>query len=349
MAVQQVQAQVVGAKLLNNIKFIKEPMSTEYLETTKNVYREAAENPQIGLCCTTTPVWQLPGLDIPKRMLEMNYGCGSTVHPGDLVNDPKILYVGVGGGMELLQFAYFSRQQGGVIGIDVVDEMLDASRKNFAEAEKLNPWFRNEFVELRNGDALQLPVEDNSIDVAAQNCLFNIFKEDELKQALKEMYRVLKPHGRLVLSDPTCEKLMPDALKDDERLRALCLSGALPLKDYIKMITDIGFGTVEIRAKRPYRILDPKNYATDELIFIESVEVCAIKDPMPDDGPCVFTGKTAIYFGNEEYFDDHKGHVLMPNQPLAVCDKTGGNLAALQREDIYISESTWFYDGGGCC
>jgi SAM-dependent methyltransferase len=349
MAVQQVPVQAAAVQWLNNIKFIKEPMSTEYLETTKNVYREAAENPQIGLCCTTTPVWQLPGLDIPKRMLEMNYGCGSTVHPRDLVNDPKILYVGVGGGMELLQFAYFSRQQGGVTGIDVVDEMLDASRKNFAEAEKLNPWFRNEFVELRNGDALNLPVDDNSIDVAAQNCLFNIFKEDELKQALKEMYRVLKPHGRLVLSDPTCETLMPDGLKEDERLRALCLSGALPLKDYIKMITDIGFGTVEIRAKRPYRILDPKHYATDKLIFIESVEVCAIKDPMPDDGPCVFTGKTAIYFGNEDFFDDHKGHVLMPNQPLAVCDKTGGNLAALQREDIYISESTWFYDGGGCC
>ena len=324
-------------------------MSTEYLETTKNVYREAAENPQIGLCCTTTPVWQLPGLYIPKRMLEMNYGCGSTFHPRDLVNDPKILYVGVGGGMELLQFAYFSRQKGGVTGIDVVNEMLDASRKNFVEAERLNPWFKNEFVELRNGDALHLPVDDNSVDVAAQNCLFNIFKEEELKQALKEMYRVLKPHGRLVLSDPTSETPMPAALKEDERLRALCLSGALPLKAYIKMITDIGFGTVEIRAKRPYRILDPKHYATDELIFIESVEVCAIKDPMPDDGPCVFTGKTAIYFGDEEYFDDHKGHVLMPNQPLVVCDKTGGNLAALNREDIFISESTWFYDGGGCC
>ena len=114
-------------------------------------------------------------------------------------------------------------------------------------------------------------------------------------------------------------------------------------------IADIGFGTVEIRAKRPYRILAPKHYATDELIFIESVEVCAIKDPMPDDGPCVFTGKTAIYFGDEDYFDDQKGHVLMPNQPLSVCDKTGGNLAALRRDDIFISESTWFYDGGGCC
>ncbi len=324
-------------------------MSTAYLETTKNVYKEAAENPQVGLCCTTTPIWQLPGLAIPVRMQQMNYGCGSTVHPRDLVNNPKVLYVGVGGGMELLQFAYFSRQQNGVIGIDVVDEMLQASKDNFTEAEALNPWFDSGFVDLRKGDALHLPVDDNSIDVAAQNCLFNIFKHEELKQALKEMYRVLKPHGRLVMSDPICEQPINETLREDERLRALCLSGSLPLWDYIKMITDCGFGTVEIRAKRPYRILDPKHYATDELLFIESVEVCAIKDPMPADGPCVFTGKTAIYFGDDDYFDDNKGHVLMPNQPLAVCDKTGDALVALCREDIYISGSSFFYDGGGCC
>ena len=95
-----------------------------YLETTRNVYKAAAENPLIGLCCTTTPVWQLPGLSIPKKMLDMNYGCGSTVNPRDLVNEPSILYVGVGGGMELLQFSYFSRRKNGVIGIDVVDEMI---------------------------------------------------------------------------------------------------------------------------------------------------------------------------------------------------------------------------------
>jgi SAM-dependent methyltransferase len=324
-------------------------MQQGYLETTKNVYKEAAENPQVGLCCTTTPVWQLPGLSIPKKMLEMNYGCGSTVNPRDLVNNPKILYVGVGGGMELLQFAYFSRQLNGVVGVDVVDEMLQASKENFVEAEKQNPWFRSEFVKLVKGDALNLPIEDNSIDVAAQNCLFNIFKHDDLKKALEEMYRVLKPHGRLVLSDPTCEQEIPENLREDERLRALCLSGSLTLNDYIKMITDVGFGTVEIRAKRPYRILDPLNYDTDKLIFIESVEVCAIKDPMPEDGPCVFTGKTAIYYGGEESFDDEKGHVLLPNQPLAVCDKTAGALATLGRKDIFISGSTYFYDGGGCC
>ena len=324
-------------------------MSTAYLETTRNVYKEAAENPQVGLCCTTTPIWQLPGLDIPVRMQQMNYGCGSTVHPRDLVNNPKILYVGVGGGMELLQFAYFSRQKNGVIGIDVVDEMLQASLDNFTAAEKLNPWFKSEFVDLKKGDALNLPLEDNSIDVAAQNCLFNIFKHEELKQALKEMYRVLKPRGRLVMSDPICEQPINEGLREDEQLRALCLSGSLPLWDYIKMITDIGFGTVEIRAKRPYRILDPKHYETDELLFIESVEICAIKDPMPSDGPCVFTGKTAIYYGDHENFDDHHGHLLLPNQPLSVCDKTADNLAALGRDDIYVSASTYFYDGGGCC
>ena len=324
-------------------------METGYLETTRNVYKEAAENPQQGLCCTTTPVWQLPGLSIPSKMLEMNYGCGSTVNPRDLVNNPRILYVGVGGGMELLQFAYFSRQTKGVVGVDVVDEMITACKENFIEAEKQNSWFRSEFVELIKGDALHLPVADNSIDVAAQNCLFNIFKHEELKKALQEMYRVLKPRGRLVLSDPTCETEMPQTLQDDERLRALCLSGALPLKEYINMITEVGFGTVEIRAKRPYRILDPENYDTRELIFIESVEVCAIKDPMPEDGPCVFTGKTAIYFGKEDLFDDGKGHVMTPNQPIAVCDKTAGNLKMLGRKDLFISESTYFYDGGGCC
>jgi SAM-dependent methyltransferase len=324
-------------------------MQQGYLETTKNIYKEAAENPQVGLCCTTTPVWQLPGLSIPKKMLEMNYGCGSTVNPRDLVNSPKILYVGVGGGMELLQFAYFSRQLGGVVGVDVVDEMLTANKENFMEAERQNPWFRSEFVKLVKGDALHLPIQNNSIDVAAQNCLFNIFKHDDLKKALQEMYRVLKPHGRLVLSDPTCEQEIPENLKEDDRLRALCLSGSLSLKEYLKMITDVGFGTVEIRAKRPYRILDPINYDTDNLLFVESVEVCAIKDPMPVDGPCVFSGKTAIYYGQEECFDDEKGHVLLPNQPLAVCDKTAGALKALNRNDIFLSNSTYFYDRGGCC
>ncbi len=324
-------------------------MDTSHHSITRDVYKEAALNPQQGLCCTTTPVWQLPGLLIPKKMLEMNYGCGSTVHPRDLAGNPTLLYVGVGGGMELLQFAYFARRSGSVISLDVVDEMLAACRVNLLEAEQQNPWFQSSLVDLRKGDALNLPIADGAIDVAAQNCLFNIFHDHDLRRALAEMYRVLKPHGRLILSDPVCETPMPDALKNNGHLRALCLSGAIPLTDYIARLTDIGFGTIEVRAKRPYRVLSPRHYPTERTIFIESVEICAIKDPMPTDGPCVFTGKTAIYFGDDAHFDDHKGHCLAQNQPLAVCDKTAAALAALGREDIYITASTYFYDGGGCC
>ena len=181
-----------------------------YLDATQDLYKEAALTPDVGLCCTTNPIWQFPGLSIPKIMQEMNYGCGSTVSAQDLVNNPNILYVGVGGGMV-------------------------------------------------KGDALNLPVEDESIDVAAQNCLFNIFKIEDLKKAVSEMYRVLKPHGRLVMSDPICEQPMSDELRNDDRLRAQCLSGSIPLKDYVKVLTDPGFGTIEIRGKRSYRILSPNH------------------------------------------------------------------------------------------
>ena len=137
-----------------------------YLEITKEVYKQAALSPNEGMCCTTSPAWQLPGLHIPKRMMEMNYGCGTTVHPRDLSGDPNVLYIGVGGGMELLQFAYFSRRRGAITGIDMVDEMLKACADNMLEAEQRNDWFSSDFIELRKGDALELPVDDESIDLA---------------------------------------------------------------------------------------------------------------------------------------------------------------------------------------
>ena len=253
--------------------------------TTNELYRAAAGTPDVGLCCTTTPIWKLPGLDMPQRMLQMNYGCGSTVHPRDLDGSPNVLYVGVGGGMELLQFAYFSRRPGAVVGVDILPEMIDSCALNFKEAERSNSWFHANMVDLRVGDALQLPAADSSIDVVSQNCVFNMFRTDDVRKAVGEMYRVLKPHGRLVMSDPICDAEMPEGLRSDNRLRAQCLSGAMPLNAYIKILTDVGFGTIEVRARRPYRVLDPTRFGTEENILIESVEVCAIKDPMPPDGP----------------------------------------------------------------
>src|SRR5438105_3645671 len=146
-----------------------------YLQTVEAVYAEAAAQPDANLCCTASPLWRFPDLRIPRIMQEMNYGCGSTVDPRDLSEDDRVLYVGVGGGLEAMQFAYFTRRPGSVIAVDPVAAMREQARKNIAEAARLNPWFRTDFIDLRDGNALDLPVAANSVSVAAQNCLFNVF------------------------------------------------------------------------------------------------------------------------------------------------------------------------------
>ncbi len=323
--------------------------SSDYLSTVEEVYAEAAQTPAPALCCTTGPSWKLPGLSVPRAMLERNYGCGTTVHPRDLAGAERVLYVGVGAGMEALQFSYFLRRPESVVAIDKVPAMLHKAEELLAEAARENTWFDPSFVSLRKGDALSLPLEDGSVDIAAQNCLFNIFEQDHLDQALGEVHRVLKPHGKLITSDPVARTAIPKELADDARLRAQCLSGALPLEDYLGALVRAGFGTVEVRARRPYRMLDRRRYGVTTDILLDSIEVAAIKDPIPDDGPCIFTGRTAIYIGEDEFIDDGKGHLLHRDVPLGVCDKTAQALQSLGRDDLVLTESTWHYPGDGCC
>ena len=320
-----------------------------YLETTAQFYSEVAQTPEIGLCCVQSSPLQLPGLHIPDIMHEMNYGCGSTVHPSELINEPTVLYVGVGGGLEALQFAYFSRRAGGVIAIDPVADMRAAAAHNLTLAAESNPWFSPSFVEIRSGDAFELPVPDASVDVVAQNCLFNIFEPADLDLALAEAYRVLKPGGRLQMSDPIATRHIPLHLQQDERLRAMCLSGAMTYEEYTQRIIASGFGQIEIRARRPYRLLDATNYQLDEHLLLESLDSVAFKVPIPADGACIFTGKTAIYSGTESVFDDLAGHILPRGLPTAVCDKTAAKLFALLPGECIVTPSTWYYQGDGCC
>jgi SAM-dependent methyltransferase len=320
-----------------------------YLETAAQFYSQVAETPEIGLCCVQSTPLQLPGLKIPLAMQEMNYGCGTTVHHNELNNQPTVLYVGVGGGLEALQFAYFSPRPGAIIAVEPVEAMREAAMRNLEIAARENPWFDTSFVEIRPGDAFNLPVADASVDIVAQNCLFNIFEPTDLTRALKEAYRVLKSGGRLQMSDPIATSPIPDHLQQNEHLRALCLSGALTYLEYTQLIINAGFGQVEIRARRPYRLLDKHSYQLQENILLESLDSVAFKVEIPPDGACVFTGKTAIYAGKEEFFDDLSGHILQRGIPVAVCDKTAGNLANSNPEEIIITDSTWYYDGGGCC
>ena len=320
-----------------------------YLQTTRDLYREAALNPQRALCCAGGTGLRLPGLDIPAEMQATNYGCGSTVHAQDLSPDSSVLYLGVGGGLEALQFSYFTRRARSVIALDPVPEMLERARANLKVAEATNPWFRSEFVDLREGDALRIPLPDAKVDLVAQNCLFNIFVRADLERALSEAARVLLPGGRLVLSDPICDQPIPDRLRADERLRAQCISGAIPLDSYLEKIVAAGFGTIEIRARRPYRVLDRLRYGVPQDILLESVDAVAVKTPVPDDGACVFAGETVIFVGAEETFDDGKGHTVVRDVPLHVCRKTAGRFRSLGRSDLIVTAPTWHYAGGGCC
>jgi SAM-dependent methyltransferase len=320
----------------------------DYLKTVESVYADAALAPDGDLCCTAPPLGYLPGLTVPEAMLAMNYGCGATVDPRDLHEGDTVLYVGVGGGLEALQFAYFTRRPGAVIAVDPVAQMRQKAADNFVEAARLNPWFDPAFVTILDGSALSLPVPDASVTLVAQNCLFNVFTSADLGRALAEVWRVLQVGGRFSTSDPVTPAPLPAALASDARLRARCVSGCQTLGAYLKAMTDAGFGRVEVRARFPYRHLNPDLYpGLTAPLMLETVEVAAFKVPEGPDGPAVFTGRTATHAGPEPTLDDGHGNILRRGIPTPVSDGAAVRLARLP--GVVVTEPTWHYRGGGCC
>jgi len=106
---------------------------------------------------------------------------------------------------------------------------------------------------------------------------------------------------------------------------------------------------VEIRARRPYRVLDRARYSVEQDILLESVEAVAVRSAVPEDGACVFAGETVIYVGGDKSFNDGRGHVIQRDVPLSVCRKTADRLRSLARNDLIVTAPTWHYAGGGCC
>jgi SAM-dependent methyltransferase len=323
-------------------------MDSTYLRTVAEVYAEAATEPDASLCCTASRAWRFPDLVIPPIMMQMNYGCGTTVDPRDLHGADTIVYIGVGGGLEALQFAYFTRQTGAVIAVDPVAEMRARARKNFDEAARLNPWFRPEFIEIVDGSALDMPVADGTAAVLAQNCLFNVFIADDLERALREVVRVLRTGGLFSTSDPITPMPLPSSLTSNARLRARCISGCQTYDAYVSALVQAGFGMIEVRDRFPYRWLHSHDFPElRQPLLLETLEVAARKLPEGPDGPAVFTGKTATYVGNEESLADRDGFKLERGIPLPVSDAAALRLA--MNADILITPSTYRARGPGCC
>lgn len=325
------------------------PEGEAYLERVREVYARAATEPDEGLCCVDGAPRRLPGLTVPDRMLEMNYGCGSTVEPDDLAGEDPILYVGVGGGLEVLQLAYFRRRPGGVIAVDPVPEMRAEAARNLGEAARVNDWFRPQFVRIVEGSAAALPAADDSIGVVAQNCLFNVLMEEDLRTALAEVRRVLRPGGRFVTSDPIATRPLPEALRRNLTLRARCVSGCVSFDTYVGALTSAGLGEIQIRARRPYRLLLPAEYPeVGEPILLESIDAVArATSSAPSPGPMVFTGRTAIYLGPAAACPDPSGFTFHRGIPSSVSDRTAERLSL--RQDFLVTPPTYNVRASGCC
>lgn len=181
-------------------------------------------------CCDTTTEW-------PAEFIGPSLSCGSPltyaqVQPGETVVD-----LGSGAGGDVLLAARQVGPVGRVIGVDMTPEMIWKARTNAERAGLHN-------AEFRLGEIERLPLPDESADVSISNCVINLVPDKAL--AFREAYRVLRPGGRLVISDMVSRGPLPDEIRADPGAWAGCVGGALDVNDYLATIEAAGFREVEI-------------------------------------------------------------------------------------------------------
>ena len=171
---------------------------------------------------------------------DMGLGCGNpraiaALQPGQVVLD-----LGSGGGFDAFLAAREVGDSGRVIGIDMTPEMISKARSNAATAQFTN-------VEFRLGEIEHLPVADNSIDVIISNCVINLSLDKA--QVFRDAYRVLRPGGRLAISDVVATIELPEELKSDPALYAGCMAGALQLDELETLLLEAGFVDIQMTPK----------------------------------------------------------------------------------------------------
>jgi arsenite methyltransferase len=173
--------------------------------------------------------------DLPATVTDIAFGCGNptaiaAMQPGEVVLD-----LGSGGGIDCFLAAKMVGETGRVYGVDMTPEMIALARANAAKLGASN-------VEFRLGEIEHLPLADASIDVIISNCVINLAPDKD--QVFREAFRVLRPGGRLQVSDMVWTKAAPDELKHDMEQWAGCVAGALLEADYLAKIEAAGFSDV---------------------------------------------------------------------------------------------------------
>jgi len=234
-------------------------MKNKIKEIVRQGYAEIAQKDSsccsyVNPCCTTTDLAE----NISKKIgysdeelksipngANLGLGCGNPVALASLKQGETVLDLGSGAGFDCFLAANKVGKNGKVIGIDMTTEMIERARKN---AEKGN----YENVTFRLGDIENLPVEDDSIDVAISNCVINLVPDKE--RVFKEIFRVLKPTGRMMISDLVLLKELPDVIKNSVKAYIGCLSGAILKDEYINTVKTAGFQDVQISDETSFPI-----------------------------------------------------------------------------------------------
>ena len=170
----------------------------------------------------------------------MGLGCGNPQAIASLKRGETVLDLGSGGGFDCFLAARAVGEDGLVIGVDMTPEMVSKSREN---ADKAG--YRN--VEFRLGEIEHLPVADDTVDVVISNCVINL--SPEKGQVFREVFRVLKPGGRVAVSDVVATAELPDALKHDLALHAGCVAGASTTGEIETFLEKAGFAEIRIRPR----------------------------------------------------------------------------------------------------
>ncbi len=185
---------------------------------------------------------------------DMGLGCGNPVALASLKEGETVLDLGSGPGMDCLLAAVRVGKKGRVIGVDMTPDMLDRARENAAKGDYSN-------VEFRLGEIENLPVADNIVDAVISNCVINLCPDKS--RVFSEIFRVLKPGGRLMVSDIVTEKELPESIRNSKEAYCSCIGGAALKSDYLKIIQAAKFQDIKI-VSESVSYLQPSDFQTEE-------------------------------------------------------------------------------------
>ncbi|MEJ2271849.1 MAG: arsenite methyltransferase [Candidatus Bathyarchaeota archaeon] len=189
----------------------------------------------------------------------LGLGCGNPVALADLRKGETVLDLGSGGGIDVFLASNKVGQNGKVIGVDMTEGMLERAK---ASASKHG--YKN--VEFRLGEIENLPIENNSVDTIISNCVINL-SSNKMK-VFQETFRVLKPNGKLMVSDIVTKGKLPEDIRKSFDAWAGCISGALEKNEYIDTIKKAGFKNVKIISEKIYAI-DISDKLTGKILSIQ--------------------------------------------------------------------------------